>query len=370
MKGDGFVSKKLFDFVIGNPPYQQESDVEPNSNGQKPMTNIFHYFQQQADNLTEEGSVMIYPGGRWIHQSGKGVKEFGKKQINDKSLSTLEFYPNANEVFGNAAKLSDGVTIVSKKKRKSKSGFNYIYCKDDKKIKVYAENPGDKLMPLNPLDLPIMQKVDRVVADNGWNFMHESILPRSLFAIESDFVEKNPDKVKLFDGNNVDYSKDEIKLFTNDKAGKSGRATWFVANKNIISSNQEYIGQWQVVVSSANAGGQKRDNQLSIVDNHSAFGRSRLALRSFATKEEAENFYKYVDSYFIRYTFLLTDEALSSLGKEVPDIGSYTASNDCVDFSKNIDEQLFNIFNLSDKEIEYIKQTVNGLRNNGENQHG
>lgn len=356
-----------FDFVIGNPPYQQESEnSKSKTNGQKPMTNIFHYFQQQADEISEESSVMIYPGGRWIHQSGKGVKEFGKKQINDPTLSTVEFYPDASDVFGRAASLSDGVTIVTKKKHNAGNGFNYIYNEDGHETMVHAEYPGDKLMPLNPFDLPIMQKVDKVVDNKGWKFLHDAILPRSLFAIESDFTEKNPDKIKLFDGGNVDYSKGEIKLFTNDKAGKAGRATWFVANKNVITNNPEYVGQWQVVVSSANAGGQKRDNQLAIMDNHSAFGRARLALRSFKTCEEAENFYKYVDSYLIKYMFLLTDEALSSLGKEVPDIENYTSNNGYIDFEKDVDGQLFSIFGLSNDEIKYVKNVVDGLRKKGD----
>ena len=356
-----------FDFVIGNPPYQQESETSNSkTNGQKPMTNVFHYFQQQADEVANEGSVMIYPGGRWIHQSGKGVKEFGKKQINDPSLSTVEFYPDANEVFGNAASLSDGVTIVTKNKKSTKDGFTYVYNKNGKRITVEAAYPGDKLMPLNPFDLPIMQKVDRVVENKGWKFLHDAILPRSLFSIESDFAEKNPDKVRLFDGKNVDYSKGEIKLFTNDKAGKAGRATWFVSHESVITSNPEYIGQWQVVVSSANAGGQKRDNQLAIIDNHSAFGRARLALRSFETYDEAKNFYSYVDSYLVKYMFLLTDEALSSLGKEVPDIENYKSDNGIIDFTKDVDLQLFQIFGFTSEEIAYVKSVVDGLRKKGD----
>ena len=196
--------------------------------------------------------------------------------------------------------------------------------------------------------------------------MHYAILPRSLFGIESDFAEKNPDKVKLFDGTNIDYDKGEIKLFTNDKAGKAGRATWFVADGDIIKNNSEYINQWQVVVSSANAGGKKRDNQLAIMDNHSAFGRARLALRSFKTSEEAENFYRYVDSYLIKYMFLLTDEALSALGKEVPDVGDYRPDNGYIDFKEDVDKQLFQIFGLSNDEIEYIKSVVDGLRKKGD----
>lgn len=356
-----------FDFVIGNPPYQQESEnSNSKTNGQKPMTNIFQYFQEQADEISNESSVMIYPGGRWIHQSGKGVKDFGKKQINDKTLSTVEFYPDASDVFGNAASLADGVTIVVKQKKHNGDGFNYIYNKDGHETVVHAQYPGDKLMPLNPFDLPIMQKVDKVVESNKWKYLHDAILPRSLFSIESDFVEKNPDKVRLFDGVHIDYSKGEIKLFTNDKAGKAGRATWFVANQDVIINNKEFISQWQVVVSSANAGGQKRDNQLAIMDNHSAFGRARLALRSFETYEEARNFYDYVSSYLIRYTFLLTDEALSSLGKEVPDIQNYKSDNDVIDFSKNVDMQLFQIFGLSSDEIKYVTSVVDGLRKRGD----
>ena len=339
-----------FDYCTGNPPYQKESkNSQSETNGQKPMTNIFHYFQQQADEITKESSVMIYPGGRWIHQSGKGLKEFGKKLINSPELSVVEFYPNANDVFGNAAQLSDGISIVVKKKNNKEDGFKYIYNKDGKETIVHAEHPGDNLMPLNPFDLPIAQKVDKVVKSKHLSYLHEAILPRSLFAIESDFAEKNPDKVRLFNGTNIDYSKGEIKLYTNDKAGKAGRATWFVANKDVITNNVEHVDKWQVVVSSANAGGQKRDNQLTIIDNHSAFGRARLALRSFNTKEEADNFYAYVSTYFIRYTFLLTDEALSSLGKKVPDIENYTNENPYIDFTKNIDEQLFEMFSLTDE---------------------
>lgn len=109
-------------------------------------------------------------------------------------------------------------------------------------------------------------------------------------------------------------------------------------------------------------GGQKRDNQLEIIDNHSAFGRSRLALRSFDTYKEAKNFFDYVSSYFIRFAFLLTDEALTSLGKEVPDLQDYTDNNSLIDFGEDIDRQLCHLFNISDDEFEYMRNRVKSLR--------
>ena len=46
----------------------------------------------------------------------------------------------------------------------------------------------------------------------------------------------------------------ELKLFNNDKTGKSGRAHWYIADKNVITSGREYLNKWKVFVSSANEG--------------------------------------------------------------------------------------------------------------------
>lgn len=131
------------------------------------------------------------------------------------------------------------------------------------------------------------------------------------------------------EGDNYD-PESEIKLFTNDKAGKSGRAKWYLANKDVITTGREHLNRWKVIVSSANAGGQKRSNQIAIVDDHSAFGRSRVALKTFATEQEAKNFFKYATSEIIRFAFLLTDESLTSLAKKVPDLLNYSDDNGIV----------------------------------------
>lgn len=346
-------------YCLGNPPYQSET-VErlSETNGQAPRKNVFHYFQMEADKISEDGSILIYPGGRWIHQSGKGLQQFGREQINDPTLSAIEFYPDAHEVFGQAADLPDGVTIVLKERNKKSKGFQYSYVNRGERETVRADNPGEDLMPLNPKDVSICKKIKQFVMSESISFLHDSILPRSLFGIESDFVSKNKDLVTpLEQAGDVDFD-EYVKLFTNDKAGKAGRAKWYVTKKENILSGKEYIGKWKVAVSSANAGGQKRDNQIAIIDNHSAFGRARVALRAFDTEKEAENFYHYAKSIFIRFAFLMTDEALTSLGKMVPDFMDYSDSNSYIDYSKNIDEQLFSLFSIEENEIAYMKQRV------------
>lgn len=353
-----------FDYVIGNPPFQEESKGEVSKlNGQKPRKNVFQKFQEAVDDVTEGTSVLIYPAVRWMHRSGKGCEDFGLQQINDTHLSQIVYYEDAKEVFPNVA-IPDGVSIVVKNQDKTEDGFEYVYVKGDERIEINLDNPGEELITLNPKDTVITDKIAAFVTKNNLTYLHDGILPRTFFGIDSDYVETHPNMLRPYnDGDDIDFNT-EVKIFTNDKAGKAGRAKWFVGSRNIIPNNQDKISEYQVVVSSANAGGQKRDNQLEIMDNHSAFGRARVALRSFKTKTEAENFYKYVKSYIVRFAFLMTDEPLTSLGKAVPDLQDYTNKNKIINFKEDIDVQLKakTKMDLTEEEFAYIVNRVNSIR--------
>ena len=350
---------KKFDVIIGNPPYQETTHGKKTKNGQKRVKSIFQLFQLQAESITNDIVSLIYPGGRWIHQSGKGMAKFGLDQINDPHLQELTFYPNSDDVFQNVA-IGDGLSVVVKNMHKTVPGFKYIYIKGNKVQSLDLKNPGKQMMPLDPDDLSRTTLISDFVEKYHLKYLHESVLSQKLFGIESSFVEDNPDKVKPFNSK-FDTNK-YIKLYANDKAGKAGRATWFLANKNIVTKNKKYLSEWQVVVSSANAGGQKRDNQLSIMDNHTVFGRARVALKSFKTEQEAINFKKYVSSYIIRYAFLMTDEALTSLAKWVPDVLDYSSDNKLINFDDDIDYQLCKLIGFNDNDFNYIKNRVDTFR--------
>lgn len=351
------VKEMKFDAIVGNPPYQEETaQAQSTTNGQAPRTNVFQYFQMISDELSCGAISLIYPGARWIHRFGKGLAQFGLNQINDKTLVRVDFYQDANEIFKDVA-IADGITVVYKNKSKAGDGFEYVYHRGNETIAVHMDYPGEQLLPLNPNDGSIISKVNSFVDKKHLQFMFDRVLPRTLYGIESNFVEENPLKVtELTDG--YILKPNEIKLFANDKAGKAGRSKWYVADKSIIESGKEYLSEWQVVVSSANAGGQKRDNQIEIIDNHSAFGRSRVALGSFKTEKEAVNFYHYCKTTLIRFMFLMTDEALTSLGKKVPDIMDYSDQNTLVDFKKDLNPQLYALVGLTSDEISYIESIV------------
>lgn len=345
-----------FDYCIGNPPYQQETAQKETKNGMKRSKSIFHYFQKGADKISDS-SVLIYPAVRWIHQAGKGMKDFGKEQINDHSLSKLVYYPYAKEVFPNIG-ITDGISIVVKNKNKKEAGFTYEYIESGKSIIVQQENPGNDLMPLNPADVSIVKKIKQFVNSEDIGYLHDSVLSQKLFGVESSFIEDNPTKVELYSQDeNIDFTK-KVKLLANDKAGSAGRSKWYVTDKENIVKNQQLIDKWKVVVISANPGGQRRDNQLEIIDNHSAFGRAKVALKVFDTKQEAQNFFKYMDSNIMRFTLLLSNEALTSFAKYTPDILDYKTDNKYIDFSKNIDKQLVDLINFNENETKYIFEKI------------
>lgn len=239
---------------------------------------------------------------------------------------------------------------------KKSNGFIYVYSKKGKEVTIDAKNPKEELFSLNPLDNEIADSLNSAIIK--YSCLHDAILPRSLFSIESDFVERNPTLVREYKNGDYFDSQSEIKLFTNDKAGKSGRARWYIANKEVITTGLEHLNRWKVIVSSANAGGQKRSNQIAIVDNHSAFGRSRVALKTFATEQEAKNFFKYATSEIIRFAFLLTDESLTSLAKKVPDLLDYSDTNGVINYNVDVNEQLYKLFSIDDKNQQYIKEVL------------
>ena len=151
-----FVSERIgikdmkFNAVVGNPPYQEVVAQKESANGQKVSVSIFQYFQMISEKLGRY-TALIYPGARWIHRSGKGFEQFGLSQINDPRLCLLKFFPNSTDVFKEVG-IADGLSIVMKDTQKESRGFKYIYSQGGIDVSVYADNPGEELFPLNPLN--------------------------------------------------------------------------------------------------------------------------------------------------------------------------------------------------------------------------
>ena len=359
--------KMKFDFVIGNPPYQEtisqtETQTQPNSNW------VYQYFQLEADKIGK-CSCLIFPFGGWFDSPSR-LGGLGNTILKDGHTIFIHAYEGTSDkrawyrndksprpIFGNNANLSAGVSIVMRNDNIHES-FEYsnrIYTDEIVKVSV---SDTDMLTP-NPLFISINKKLgkEKLIAQTK----------KGIFGIESDFVEKNPTKVSF---NEKDW-KNPILLLTNDKSGSSGRAKLYWTDKRNIEKGQKYLNYYKVVMTSAypkqklTSGNPTTQNVkqrikelVEILQPNSAFGRSRMSLFMSKDKTECDNFIKYMNTNFFAGLVLQEPNKSSTFGDIIP-VQNYSNRSD-IDWTKpieDIDNQLYKKYNLTDEEIAFIEST-------------
>ena len=94
-----------FDFIIGNPPYQEEQEGD-NKTYAPPIYNLF------LDNAYEVADKveMIHPA-RFLFNAGSTPKAWNKKMLNDEHLKVLYYEEDASRIFSNT-EIKAGVAIT------------------------------------------------------------------------------------------------------------------------------------------------------------------------------------------------------------------------------------------------------------------
>jgi hypothetical protein len=354
-----------WDFCIGNPPYQEtvkktETQTQANSNW------IYQFFQFEADKISK-CSCLIYPFGGWF-DAPERLGGLGNKILTDGRTSSIRAYEGTTDkrswyrtdktpqpIFGPGVNLSAGVSIVL---RSDKPHTSFLYSNRIYSDKEVCIDYGDELeLAPNPTFIQINNKLGKKKLN--------SRVRKGIFGIESDFVEKNPNKVSF---NKQDWE-NPIKLLTNDKSGSSGRARLYWTDKANLEKGQEYTGLYKIIMPSAYPkktivsgtptidNVRKRiDELVEILQPESAFGNSRLALFMSKSKKECDNFIKYLHTKFFVGLVLQEPNRRSSFGDVIPD-QDFTDKSD-IDWSKSIpeiDKQLYKKYKLDRSEIAFIE---------------
>ena len=92
-----------FDFVIGNPPYQEEKE----DNGRQPP--IYDKFMDGTYKVSEK--VLLISPARFLFNAGQTPKEWNKKMLNDPNLKVLTYEQDSSKVFPNTD-IKGGVAIT------------------------------------------------------------------------------------------------------------------------------------------------------------------------------------------------------------------------------------------------------------------
>ena len=93
-----------FDFVIGNPPYQQDSNGANESD-----TPLYHYFYNAAFDIASK--VELITPARFLFNAGYTPKEWNEKMLSDEHFKVLYYEPKSSNIFANTD-IKGGIAIT------------------------------------------------------------------------------------------------------------------------------------------------------------------------------------------------------------------------------------------------------------------
>lgn len=114
--------KKLFDFVIGNPPYQEQNNMNQR---QSP---VYHLFMDEAEKVSDV--VELITPARFLFNAGQTPKAWNNKKLHDLHFKVLKYTANAKEVFSNT-EIKGGVAVTISDSRKTFSPIEIFIDPDE-----------------------------------------------------------------------------------------------------------------------------------------------------------------------------------------------------------------------------------------------
>lgn len=346
-----------FDLTAGNPPYQRETAVKETL-GQKTVTNVFHEFQLTASELSVATSL-IYPAGRWIQRSGKGLDDFGKNQLNSPNLQEVHVWTDSSELFSEVG-IPDGISVVFTDSSIDNQGsWTLSHSRGSEEESGSQATPGEGIIGMSPTENSIVSKA----TIRSSVFLSASVTAQKLFGLESNFVEVNADRVLPFVEGSEAPVGDYIRILANDKAGKAGRVAWHWIKREDLPAGHSVLSKWKLAVSSFNTTGfNGRRPYLEILAPDQAHGRSRLTIATFGSEDEALNAARYLNTDLMRYLVSTSGDLLKSYGSNVPMLSDYTSDGENSDlFSKDEAElnlAIFEAFEITEEERESARLKV------------
>lgn len=345
-----------FDYVIGNPPYQEEQEGD-NKNFAPPIYNKFMDGSYEVADRVE----LITPA-RFLFDAGSTPKAWNKKMLSDPHLKVLYYEADSSKVFP-TTDIKGGVAITYRDTTKDFGAIEtFVSFEELRSIMKKVTEKGEPSLK------------DIVYASESYRFtdkMHED-LPNAEALLSKGHkydlktsVLKTLDGIAFFDAPKPDAEYVEIiGLIDQKRVSKWIRRDYIKGPDN--------FEHFKVILPAANGSGAIGEVLSTPLIGAPLIGaplightQTFISIGSFDTEEEAEACMKYVKSKFAR-TLLgvlkITQHNPGPKWKYVL-LQDFTSSSD-IDWSQSvheIDEQLYKKYGLSDDEIEFIEIHVKAM---------
>ena len=335
-----------FDFVIGNPPYQ-DNTLGDNATYAPP---VYHLFLDAAYAVSDRVEL-IHPA-RFLFNAGSTPKDWNKEMLNDDHFKVLFYEQDSSKVFRNTD-IKGGVVVT---------------YRDTTRVYGAIETftPYDELNS-------ILKKVIKI---NAFSSLMDIVYIQNRYNL-SMLYQDNPDCKKLIGSNGKDsrFEKNcfsKMTVFTNHESNDSvktlgvfeNKRTWRFISQKYVDKNHENLEKYKVVMPVANGSGEFGQVLSSpfVSKPHEAYTRSFIGIGAFNEITSAEALLKYLKGKFARAMLCVlkvTQMNNKDVWAYVP-LQDFTSTSD-IDWSKSIagiDQQLYQKYGLTPDEIKFIETHV------------
>lgn len=336
------VKEMKFDAVVGNPPYQEETDAT-----RKPP--IYNYFYDMAFELAPI-ATLVTPA-RFLFDAGQTSKEWNRKMLSDEHFKVIRYFENSKDVF-DTVDIKGGVAITY---HDSNTNFGAIDI-----FTAYSE--------LNE----IISKVKHMCEPT----MDTIISARGTYRTTNIFNADYPDAIErlgkgtgnMLVSNFFEKVPEAIANETNEPCLRilcrvGGKRSICNILKKYIQPNK-FIDKYNVASPEANSNGRfgERLTVGELLSPEEGATDTFISLGVFDTKFEALALQKYMKTKFFRALLgvkKVTQHCPPMVWEMIP-CQEFSENSD-IDWSKSIHEidlLLYKKYGLSDEEIAFIESKV------------
>jgi hypothetical protein len=335
---EGSTSMK-FDYVIGNPPYQDER--------QGTSTTALPVYNNFIDASYKVGSsVMLITPARFLFNAGRTPKQWNEQMLNDEHMKVLYYEKDGEKVFPNTD-IKGGVAITYRDEKRSYGAIGTFTIFPE--LNLILRKVKNKIVKGNSL-ADIMFVASKFNTNTLFND----------FPIYAGHERRMSSNVLTFDCFHEVEEENDISVYGIVKGKRQHR----YISARYVDLTDTNIERYKLILPKADGNGTFGDTLTNpeILPKRSGFTHTFLGIGSFMTEAEAKAEMKYVKTKFARAllgVLKVTQDNNADKWKYVP-LQDFTAHSD-IDWSKSvaeIDQQLYRKYDLTADEIEFIETHV------------
>ena len=345
-----------FDFIIGNPPYQDET-IGDNKGFAPP---IYHRFLEEAYK-TADVVELIHPA-RFLFNAGSTPKQWNQQMLNSTHLKVLYYDSNAKNIFPNTA-ITGGIAIT-------------LYNAKENYAPIEIFSPYVELNSIR----------QKVVVHPKFKSISGIMSGRTPYLFTDKMHEENLSaKDKLSKGHLYDVSSnafvalsdiflptkpdDDVNYYRILGRYNNMRTYRWIKKVYVRGRSEEFIGKWKIFLPKANGASGMLGEEAARLISKPVVGMPNdvatdtfICVGSFSTGEEADAALKYLNGKFCRVllgVLKVTQDNSPDKWAYVP-LQDFTSASD-IDWSKSIpdiDQQLYQKYGLDEKEMQFIESHV------------